>query len=488
MTKTEAEPAPGSATPRVVISGAVQFNAREKPARSLNPCFSLEGGATLDEFLAFENIEDPGWQGQFEQNGTLVSLTLARAHQSASIYDATLREIMHINQDGTFHSNRFEPLITRSFDENQTDPTSPYFGASMAHYNDGLGRLVQVDENTHLNDDGTTARSIRTWTTRYEYDVNDQLTRITDSQNNVKTFAYDGLKRKTGMNDPDRGTMTYTYDDASNLGMNVDAKSQQIQYTYDGVNRLLTESYLDGTSPNPAVSYYYDTPAGAIDIGDGTTATPQNTKGMLAYLQDLSGEQHTSYDARGRVAFVVKRIPDPLLQYSSPPSLQLVSYRTGFAYDSLDRVTTLTYPDDDQVSYAYNSRDLLQQIIGGPSGAVISNIFYQPSAQLQQINYGNGVQTTYAYDPRLRLNSLLTASQPSTLNQQLINFTYDFDGVSNIKAIHDNRPTSAVAAGDPRRNTQLFGYDDLYRITYAGYVLRSARQHDRGRRLDQLPL
>ena len=42
------------------------------------------------------------------------------------------------------------------------------------------------------------------------------------------------------------------------------------------------------------MSYHYDTPVGAIDLGDGTTATPQNTKGMLAYVQDLSGEEHTS--------------------------------------------------------------------------------------------------------------------------------------------------------------------------------------------------
>ena len=468
MTKTEAEPAAGSATPRVVISGAVQFNAREKPAHTLNPCFSLQGAATLDGLLAFENIEDPGWQGQFEQNGTLVSLTLAGAQQSASIYDATLREIMQINQDGTYRSNRFEPLITRSFDENQTDPTSQYFGASMAHYNDGLGRMVQVDENTHLNNDGTAAGSIMTWTTRYEYDVNDQLTQITDSQNNVKTFTYDGLKRKTGMNDPDRGIMQWNYDLASNVTNTFDAKGQQIVYAYDGVNRLLAESYLDGTSPNPAVSYHYDTPVGTIDIGDGMTATPQNTKGMLAYVQDLSGEKHTSYDARGRVAFVVKRIPDPLLQYSGTPSFQLVSYRTGFTYDSLDRVTTLTYPDDDFVNYGYNTRNLLNQIVGGPSGFVISNILYQPSAQLQEIDYGNSVRTTYGYDPRLRLNSLITAPTANPASP-LIAFTYDFDGVSNIKDITDNRPSSVVASADPRRNTQLFAYDDLYRITQAQY-------------------
>src|SRR5205085_2437722 len=108
----------------------------------------------------------------------------------------------------------------------------------------------------------------------------------------------------------DRGTMTYTYDDASNVRQTVDAKNQAISYAYDGVNRLLAEYYRPTNQP-PDVTYHYDIPAGAIDMGDGTTATPQNTLGMLAYVQDLSGEEHTSYDARGRVSFVVKRIPDP---------------------------------------------------------------------------------------------------------------------------------------------------------------------------------
>ena len=68
---------------------------------------------------------------------------------------------------------------------------------------------------------------------------------------------------------------------------------------------------------------------------------------------------------------------------------------------------------------------------------------------MAQIDYGNGVRTTYAYDSRLRLKNLLTVSQPATLNQQLINFAYDFDGVSNIKSITDLRPGSAVPAGRP---------------------------------------
>src|SRR5260370_13523406 len=188
---------------------------------------------------------------------------------------------------------------------------------------------------------------------------------------------------------------------------------------------------------------------------------------MLSYVQDYTGEEHTSYDPLGRVIYVVKRIPDPqfLSTLISQPST-LVSYRTGFAYDSLDRVNTLTYPDNDFVNYGYNSRNLLNQIVGGPSGSVISNILYQPSAQLQQIDYGNRVRTTYGYDPRLRLNSLVTAPATNPASP-LISFSYDFDGVSNIKDIADSPPRSAVAPVDPRRNTHIFAYDDLHRITQA---------------------
>ncbi len=386
----------------------------------------------------------------------------------ASFYDSAGRVTTMVNPPETETPGAAQtqtrtvylPLETILYDEEQTAPASSRYLNCHHQFKDGLDRLVAVSEVTRLNDDGTPASVQTAWLTSYEYDLNDNLTHITDSQGNQKWFRYDGLKRKLFMNDPDRGTMTYTYDDASNLGQTTDAKSQTISYNYDGVNRLLAEFYRPTNEP-PDVTYHYDLPAGAIAIGDGTTATPQNTLGMLAYVQDLSGEEHTSYDARGRVSFVVKRIPDPL-------NGVLVSYRTGFDYDSLDRVKALAYPDNDVVGYGYNSRNLLNQIAGGPSGFVISNILYQPSAQLQQINYGNGIATSYGYDPRLRLNSLVTA--PAT-NQAspLIAFSYDFDGVSNIKDIQDNRPASVVAASDPRRNTQLFAYDDLYRIAQAQY-------------------
>jgi hypothetical protein len=65
---------------------------------------------------------------------------------------------------------------------------------------------------------------------------------------------------------------------------------------------------------------------------------------------------------------------------------------------------------------------------------------------------------------------LLTFSTSNSA-QQLINFSYAFDGVSNIKAIQDQRDSSVVASTDPRRNSQTFAYDDLYRLTRVQYNL-----------------
>jgi RHS repeat-associated protein len=390
------------------------------------------------------------------------------------LYDPQGREIRTVAPPETWDGPRraaasqYLPFQKRIFDEEDLRTGSPHADTPRVEYSDGLGRLIGVTEVVKLDDEGLTTPVTNHWFTSYQYDLNDRLTRIADSQNNVKLMQYDGVKRKILMNDPDGGVVTYTYDDASNLIETTDAKGQRITYTYDGVNRLLTEEYHDENSTEfsyhrtPDVAYFYDQPAGSVDHGDGTHSTARNTKGLLAYVVDASGEEHTSYDARGRVEWTVKRIRETGL-----PST-LVSYTTRFEYDSLNRVTRLIYPDNDQVVYQYNARSLLQRIPGGPSGSIISAITYLPSAHLNEIDYGNGVRTTYAYDPRLRLTKMLTSRLPPS-EGELIHFSYEFDGVSNIKSIQDQRAESVVSGSDERRNTQTFTYDDLYRLTRVQY-------------------
>jgi len=364
------------------------------------------------------------------------------------------------------------PFQIWSFDQEDQFPASPHARTPVITSSDGLGRILASIQAVKLDDDGRPAVTTNHWLTRYQYDLNDQIVGITDSRNNVKTIQYDGLKRKLAVNDPDQGTTTYVYDDASNLREQTDGKGQRISYTYDGINRVLTEEFHDENSTEfsygrtPDIRYIYDVPAGAVDQGDGTTATARNAKGHLASVVDATGEEHNSYDERGRVEWVVKRVADP---YLDPNSSTLASYATRFDYDTLNRVTRMRYPDNDQVTYTYNSRSLLERIVGGPSGNIVSGITYLPSGQQQQIDYGNDVRTTYGYDPRLRLVNLHTVAHPGAAAQELISFHYQFDGVSNIKEIEDRRSNNTVPSTDQRRNSQVFRYDDLYRLTQVQY-------------------
>ncbi len=416
---------------QVVVNGATLFNARREKWRVFQPYF--ESG-TLD-----------------------YAPPVATGYHSGFQYDATLRGIETINppetEGGASRSSRtvYEPLVFRLFDEEDNHPGSSHHNTPHVQYKDGLGRLVGVDEINQ--EEGNPV----TYPTRYRYDLNDQLTGITDSQNNIKSIVHDGLKRMTFMDDPDRGVMNYTYDDASNLTDTIDAKAQHIVMTYDGANRIKTEDYLDAAGLTPDVSYYYDT-ATSVPAGDGTISTSSQQLGKLVKVSDLSGEEHLSYDTRGRTEWRIKRVRDPRTGV-------LASYKSSYDYDSLDRLTTLAYPDGDTVGYGYNDRNLPHTINGGPGGFIIPNMTYKASGQLDTATYGNGVATSYQYDPRLRLRSLVT--QQSTLNSQLISFSYQFDAASNITRIDDHR--ASIPTSDPRKNTQVFGYDDLYRLTSVQY-------------------
>jgi RHS repeat-associated protein len=350
------------------------------------------------------------------------------------------------------------PLETWLFDSEDTRIGSVHQGTPYVQHRDGLGRMVGIDEQVRLTDLGEPG-TLTSWRTRYDYDLNDQLTRIEDSQGNVKTMQYDGLKRLITLNDPDRGVMAFRYDDASNLKESADAKGQIIRYTYDGANRIRSEDYLDGNPRGVDVEYVYDEAAPNLDLGDGTRGQAENPKGQLASVKDLSGETHFSYDARGRMVWEVKRIPDLVTG-------GLFSYRTQVAFDSMDRLERLTYPDGDEIQQRYNPRSQLTRVQGALLGDVVRSIRYRPSGQLDAVIYGNQVQTHYSYDPRLRLTRLQTTNAQGSA---LIDLEYQFDGVSNIEQIADRRSLLNQAQAAQRFNTQIFGYDNLYRLTSARY-------------------
>lgn len=439
MTRAEDE-TPG----RVVVTDTVRFNARRMPWRRYLPYSEI---GTLD-------FKAPPFTSTFMEHR----------------YDALGRGTGLTQPDGSFSTIEYEPFSRLVRDEEQTRAGSVHAGAARRFVEDGLqddkgaGRLREVHEIVKLTDDGRPSNGPADWRTRYDYDPLDNLVLITDAQGNRKRAVFDGLSRKVFDDDPNRGSTAYVYDDASNLRETVDAKQQRITYEYDGANRLVAENYHDEGAPfsanrDPDVRYVYDRSAFETELADGRGAAPRNALGRLVSVFDLSGESHRSYDARGRVEWRVKGI-------RHPQTSVLESHASAMDYDSLDRVTSLVYPDNDRITYSYNPRGLLETVARGDM-SVLSNMDYVSSGQFARVDHGNGVSTTYDYDGRLRLNRLI-AAKPGQL--PLLAYAYRLDSASNIVHIDDLRPRVAALADTPQRvNDQSFEYDDLYRLTRVRY-------------------
>ena len=440
MTREEGE-SPG----RVVVTGAVRFNARQLPWQRALP-YSEEGS------LAF-------------------AMPPVGASALEHRYDALGRIIRVTQPDGSFSTTDYEPFARVVRDEEQTRVGSAHEGAARRYVQDGLqddegtGRLREVHEIVKVADDGRATDDPANWITRYDYGLLDNVVLITDAQDNRKRAAFDGLGRKVLDDDPNRGVTTYEYDAASNLLATVDAKGQRITYEYDGANRLIAEDYHDegeafSASKSPDVRYVYDQSAVQAELTDGSRTTPRNTLGQLVSVYDISGESHVSYDDRGRVAWRKKGI-------RHPRAGDIQSFVSAMEYDSLDRVTAHVYPDGDRLNYAYNLRGLLERI-GNDDGPLVANVDYHPSGQVVRMDYGNSVETVSEYDVRQRL-SRMTAAKPG--ESPLLAYEYRYDAVSNIVGIDDRRPQEALAGTLQRINDQTLEYDDVYRLTQVSYGL-----------------
>jgi RHS repeat-associated protein len=111
---------------------------------------------------------------------------------------------------------------------------------------DSYGRLWQtVEVNDGVNH-----------TTRYQYNVLDNLTRITEHGNVHTFYHHDSLGRRRQMEHPDRGAWSYSYDPAGNLLEQLDARGPEhaLRFDYDALGRLVQKS-----APGKLLArFYYD--------------------------------------------------------------------------------------------------------------------------------------------------------------------------------------------------------------------------------------
>ncbi len=282
-------------------------------------------------------------------------------------------------------------------------------------------------------------------TTTYAYDVLGNLIHVTDANGNNIAITYNWLSRKLTMTDPDMGYWQYMYDNNGNLTSQTDAKSQTITMTFDALNRLTGKS---GTGLS--VTYTYDSTSGGNYGKSLRTA-------MADAVSDSSHPSTFKYDARGRL------IEEIRWEYSSGA---WHSYTTSYTFDGLNRVATIVYPTGETVTNSYNGRGLPYGLSGSATGNnnLVGSTLYNQLGQITQINFNNGLRTTYGYY-QLGGNYDTTGGLYGKLWEIKTLPQAGGTALQDVKYTWDDAANMATRQDVLTSQTETFAYDSLDRLT-----------------------
>ncbi len=369
---------------------------------------------------------------------------------------------------------------------------------------DATGRLkTSIDPRESVSGCNCAGR----YTTSYDYDNADHLTKITspdpdgtgpqlafskqwlydpagnlqtytDENGNPTDYGYDNGNRLTSVTGPDpdgaqpqpRPVTSYTYDEVSNPKTRTVASTHTTTYSYDDANRLASV-----TSPTGQLwTYGYDANGdrtSQIDAFGNSTATPtddgKTTYGYdeLGRLNSISYSDSTpgvgyQYDANDNLTQMTDGSGTETYTYDALNALKSVTRGSdtfAYVYDIAGNLTQTTYPDSTVITASYDDDERMGSVT---SGGVPTSYQYDPASNLKvtTLPSGNGYVETRNYDNAGRLYEVKSAKGATTLSD----VTYTLDSASN--------PTNAVRTGG-LAETATFTYDNLNRITSVCFQL-----------------
>jgi RHS repeat-associated protein len=401
---------------------------------------------------------------------------------SETVYDALGRVTRSVMPDGsevqTFYNEASRPAAA-SGDAGVTTRVRDAWGRERWGRADAQGRLVEVVEPNPSG--GGSVFEGGSLQTTYAYDTLGNLKEIAQGEQR-RRFAYDSLGRLTRQKlaeasaaFDDAGNYVsvggagaqwsdvFAYDGRSNLVSRTDARGMRVEFLYtdqygnlDPLNRLQKMRYTvpagSPVSPAAAVSYTY------VPSGDRTRAQQVTTAGV-------SSESFT-YDGEGRVF-------ERSLTLDSRPSYPFV---TNYSYDTLDRVTDVTYPN--QYGVGYSARKVVHQDYDVASR--LSGVKVDGASYASQINYNAAGQTTslkigagsnqltesYDYDPATGLLAGQKVFRGTDAPQnRLLDLSYEYLRPGTI--VGRSGQLTAVSDNRDHNKDRAFEYDALGRLKRA---------------------
>lgn len=293
--------------------------------------------------------------------------------------------------------------------------------------NDALGRVRKLQ---------LTSRS-QIQTTEYKYDAFGNVISLKDEMGNINTYKYDAIGKVTRILTNGVPQKTKTYNETGWLLSDTNATGQVEKYDYNILG--LVKEYKDKSGKIHQYSYtpYYEEQRFSIkDNGAEVYWSQQdyddNTR-LLTGLSTSEGENLTyTYDEWNRLG-----------------SQTVAGKHYSLGYNQSDQLTTLTYPDQKQVSYTYDPLQRLKTVNYPDMGTVNYDYNVGSNANNYTISYPNLVSQVRVTDAFGELVSVTFGKGIGAFQE-----TFGYDGFGNIISILDNRMW----------NLTTFKYDGLNRI------------------------
>lgn len=366
---------------------------------------------------------------------------------------------------------------------------------------DALGRILQTTEHkAHSNADTELYENV---VMQYRYDIRGNLLEVRDPYNRkVFEHIYDyraPQKDENGEKQPlaplwtkhiDSGISTVFFDTAARIAEATAAKGALTLSTYDNGSRPIRLWAKDktGESVNLRQVLIYGDDSGLV------SPEQHNLKGQLYKHYDDAGLlKNPTFDFKSNLLIEARQVisDSELLSVLGGPSVNCYRvnwtgldtsildskiYETNSAYDALNRVIQLIYPEDIDTQRkilipTYNRAGALESVqLAG--NTYINHIAYNAKGQRLLIAFGNGIMSRYIYDHktfRLTRNRSESFSQigwafsgTGNVKQDLIN---EYDLAGNIIQTLEN--VTGCGIGGSNTLERKFSYDPLYRLLKA---------------------
>jgi RHS repeat-associated protein len=523
QTKVQAEPGEVNGNPvdhRWVGTGAKIYNNKgKKPVRQFEPFFSdthqfgieQHGVSSIIFYDPLERVVctlhpnhtyekvifDPWQQATWDVNDT-ASLEDPKTDGDIGTYFALLDPADYLP---TWYTQRKDSDLGAAEKDAALKTKAHADTPTLAHL-DVLGRvfLTVADNGTH-----------GTYETRVKLDIqgNDRI--ITDPRG-IEAFQHDVdmLGHKLGINSVDAGHRWALLAVDEQPVQTWDANGNRVEIIYDGLRRSI-ETWVYRHNADPPGSKSLDQ---AIIYGErlATTGNPMapltgNHRGRVYATLDGAGVVfNLTYDFKGNLRESVRRLAKEYrkdldwkgISINKPVSeiegklddfLEQEVFYTTSRFDALNRVTESTAPDHTATPpgvsfpkdgsiyrFTYNEANLLDKVevdlrsdlltdsTDRTFTTFVKNIDYNTRGQRERIEYGNGVETKYTYDPQTFRLQTIVSKEDGKLLQDL---RYSYDPVGNITQVHDGAFETVFNQNEKVDPSSHYEYDPVYRLIEA---------------------